>query len=1031
MQSIGAALDPRANAARSVNAMKGLTQQSSQLLNMVSESVGDIVAPKEVARNKSVAVSAKFQSSFSLSFSMGFFITLFFVPAIWLDPNQLVFGYSLHGSGVADENLSWFVYWFGHDIPGFWPNVVQLMFFTVYGSSGTTCQLAWQGMMGTIMAELNVRLMFFIFPLGGACWQQAGLEANVKGYAINTTATPIGRGMRPSCEWYQGDAGEFDVAGKFVPDISLISSEGFYHQFFWITWVDTFLFILLFLSSGAQENTMKFGLSWHMYYMMQFMSFNPTSQSPAVLTTSFIGVFLAILVTLVPNFPKLFSEGAFEMPLMKTPKLSSNGQDLLHQSERIVVQAVHFMSHSAEMHRDQRCQRRFAIEEMVDDAQALIPVMNANLAESWWESYFYKLTCATMWYYKVRTYCQSMSQFFCDDIGTADDVMFNFKKAVQSEHASNYDYLTAEERKIIISERKNIQEKLFAHCAVVSEIFQHISDIFDKVSDHETEGEEDDLDKLDEFTEELKTKLNVTSKQLLEIYRQTVMKNRKRDAEISESTALKQLRDSMMMVIFSLDCIGKQLVNQVKPTDFKENKKLMPGANDMYNMMSSGGGTSTFCKSLMTAFKNTWFVVENGKIKGPVILRSLPCKYLDKDRASFVWRNFFVLCLLFTLGNLMWGNVFTPFSDKMAGTLSLLISHFPGSAFYMNIMRLLGITLGKALPIVLSLVVSAVPIGWGQSLWHSILVFFYCWFFSMMYYSSPMWGTVGMCIVAFGCYSLAGVEVHNATSDSVFANLYKEIGTVTVAMLVQIFVDTFVTSFNNELPKQRVTRNMALIGVKIGDDFCDDEDDVINGTVIKSFEAFFAKDFDKLKANIVLSKATLGSQTAMVTEMDDRTVIVAGSHTGMPGVSLLSKVFVQIDVILDNMEVLVAVHSYTKSECRGKADWHESFNEAFEKDLMDCAIKTFIMLQLVVDNDTEGMEAFIDHGKVVAEDETDGEKGARSRAKYNLYSEDAATGLCIAVAARALRDAEMAMYEIQHLCFMEGEFPIKMISEPS
>ena len=41
-----------------------------------------------------------------------------------------------------------------------------------------------------------------------------------------------------------------------------------------VVWIDVMLVLFLFLFSRADENTIKFGMSWHVFFMMDFM--NPT-----------------------------------------------------------------------------------------------------------------------------------------------------------------------------------------------------------------------------------------------------------------------------------------------------------------------------------------------------------------------------------------------------------------------------------------------------------------------------------------------------------------------------------------------------------------------------------------------------------------------------------------------------------------------------------------------------------------------------------------------------------------------------------
>ncbi|CAJ1454537.1 unnamed protein product, partial [Effrenium voratum] len=54
-----------------------------------------------------------------------------------------------------------------------WPNVVQMVVFSVFGGTGTTIQLCWQGFVGTFCACLNCFVMSLLFPEGG----KAGLAS--------------------------------------------------------------------------------------------------------------------------------------------------------------------------------------------------------------------------------------------------------------------------------------------------------------------------------------------------------------------------------------------------------------------------------------------------------------------------------------------------------------------------------------------------------------------------------------------------------------------------------------------------------------------------------------------------------------------------------------------------------------------------------------------------------------------------------------------------------------------------------------
>ena len=108
----------------------------------------------------------------------------------------------------------------------YWPNIAQFIVFTVYVSTGDTIRLAWQGLIGTLFACINLELMTFLYP-GGA----AG--------AVCETADCVPQPYNEA-----------------------------------IVMADVILVLFLFLFSRADENTIKFGMSWHVFFMMDFM--NPT-----------------------------------------------------------------------------------------------------------------------------------------------------------------------------------------------------------------------------------------------------------------------------------------------------------------------------------------------------------------------------------------------------------------------------------------------------------------------------------------------------------------------------------------------------------------------------------------------------------------------------------------------------------------------------------------------------------------------------------------------------------------------------------
>merc|ERR1712113_1295877 len=94
----------------------------------------------------------------------------------------------------------------------------------------------------------------------------------------------------------------------------------------------------------------------------------------------------------------------------------------------------------------------------------------------------------------------------------------------------------------------------------------------------------------------------------------------------------------------------------------------------------------------------------------------------------FALRNTLSIFLTFVLGYYCDNALFTPYSATMSGTLSLLVSHFPGSALAKNLKRLLGVTLGKVLPIIIMGLCSFSPCGSYMRYFSKIIsLFFFTW----------------------------------------------------------------------------------------------------------------------------------------------------------------------------------------------------------------------------------------------------------------------------------------------------------------
>ncbi|CAE7755283.1 unnamed protein product, partial [Symbiodinium pilosum] len=78
-----------------------------------------------------------------------------------------------------------------------------------------------------------------------------------------------------------------------------------------------------------------------------------------------------------------------------------------------------------------------------------------------------------------------------------------------------------------------------------------------------------------------------------------------------------------------------------------------------------------------------------------------PSKITNLNHLTFAARNFVGITIVFFLAIRLDGYVFKPYGPIMPATLGLLISTYQSTAFTNNIHRLLGVLLGKVLPLLI------------------------------------------------------------------------------------------------------------------------------------------------------------------------------------------------------------------------------------------------------------------------------------------------------------------------------------------
>jgi len=166
---------------------------------------------------------------------------------------------------------------------GYWPNVAQFAFYSIFLNTGNTVELAWTGVVGTFGATLNFELMMLLYPDGGEQVECTAESAPTR-----------------NCTAVEGEMIYLD------PDYSPA-----------LVWLDAMLVLILYLISKAPTNMLCFGMSWHISFMMNFMSptassskgqlaspipgINWDSEASIVMCTSIAGAVLAIVSTIFPR----------------------------------------------------------------------------------------------------------------------------------------------------------------------------------------------------------------------------------------------------------------------------------------------------------------------------------------------------------------------------------------------------------------------------------------------------------------------------------------------------------------------------------------------------------------------------------------------------------------------------------------------------------------------------------------------------------------------------------------------------------
>ncbi|CAE8718424.1 unnamed protein product [Polarella glacialis] len=685
-----------------------------------------------------------------------------------------------------------------------WPNVVQMVIFSINRGTGTTMMLSWQSVCGTSCACLNMFVMMYIYPHGG------------RGHVCQEIE------LLPNATCVQGE---------------IVRDDPAYSELF--CWLDTFGVLFLFLISGSQSNTIKFGMSWHCLFMMNFM--NPAigvrngslqsgiagvyydDPSVAIFITSLFGGFLAVLATIVP-YPQLNARMAFNDLDSQT---ASIGQ--------IWRESVAYFCGT------QRSAKRFQIETKIDTLVSIHRNVRANLEDAWWESVVLGRREDT------RQLLLTMRGNLRDMLDMLDAVKTCIiQEDFQGKHQDFCDPL------------RPIMEAMVGEALTLAELC--VSSAWkSQEPEHVTQALKRSVGKVRRLQREL-----------VAAYQRNYFPTSMGHDLLDES-----------ILVFALSFTARKSADLACLVITSRQHALQQGGKTgvVRSLSRALQLWSVLLRGLWTGFVSTW---------SPSVL--LKCGHI-----KFAVRNFTAITLCFVMGVHFHGFVFTPYSPIMAFTLSLLITKSKNSAFMTNVQRLLGVTLGNVLPILILAALSHFHCNtFARDVAHFFAIWIYIGVFMFMYLTSPQWSLVGCYIAAFGVYPLL-VPCSKSMGNDVFKTRYSEIGQVTLAIVVQMVIDMILM---RRTPGDMAVHQIARIGEAMA----------------LATKSIFESDLPGIQAATEEARRQLVRAEPLLTEVDPKLQVMQGFATPFKRDLYSSAMDIMGHMLADLNLLIIAVKDWTPNE---------------------------------------------------------------------------------------------------------------------
>jgi len=671
-----------------------------------------------------------------------------------------------------------------------WGGVVQMIVFTVFMSTGNTVELAWQGFVGTAFAVVNVTLLSLIYPTGA------------RTLADNTYVNAY--------------------------------SEGW-------CWANFLVVLFLFLICRADQNTIKFGMSWHVSFMLQFMhpgltggmsrgnyhltwpfSWYLDSYRSVVLLTGLVGVSIAVLAAMFP------------LRLFNYYRVKGKSHVGVESVASIWRNSINYMCGA------QRTGQRLKIASSINALDGKIQGIGADVPYMWWE---------TMDYGKwgpMREAYESLTKVLGD--GTMTDVMHSVRNCILEQ---------------------DFDQDHHAFMSVMGKPMHN---------------------------------LRIEAVDLLRCCSGSA-----NDAGNSAATDLIKFKMKRIKDRQSELCkVHCEKILQVDASNHDEQLRKYASFQDEYTFVFALSYWAEMISQL-----GTDLLAQNDRPRMPVTFLvkflergykswNLAELYHDKDgggekwkeHMSFALRNWISISLCYYLAVTGDGVLVREYSATMPMTLTLLISRFAGSAFRNNLKRMLGVILGKVLPICFLSILAFAPSdavdgGWTKFCLQVGIVFVYYCAAEYVYFSSVGWGGLGCFCAGFGCFGLLQHQKQNMDTTG-FHDNYSELIELTTCIFIQMSIDSMASS--------KTARGEACEQIRQSlDDICE------------SIEAFFNSQqapLQSMKTHLEHANGNIVQAIDFVTDADPNMDVAPGAKTPFK-VGFASKVIDTMKLLTSDLTILL------------------------------------------------------------------------------------------------------------------------------